>query len=114
MIQTANYSLEGFKKLGLTLVFGLLFSFVALAQSEKERVLLDGPKGPESVQQFESPDGANDPSGKSNSPSKTNAPVVKKEVPALKVGGDKDGKKEEISTLSFNLFLYIMDKFKED
>lgn len=28
--------------------------------------------------------------------------------------GEKDVRKENVSTLSFNLFLYIVDKFKED
>jgi len=31
-----------------------------------------------------------------------------------KQAGEKDVRKENVSTLSFNLFLYIVDKFKED
>jgi len=35
--------------------------------------------------------------------------------PLYRQGGDKDvAKRENVSTLSFNLFLYIVDKFKED
>ena len=28
--------------------------------------------------------------------------------------GEKDGRKEGMSTLSFNLFLYVVDRFRED
>ena len=41
---------------------------------------------------------------------KQNPATIKKDTPSTK----QEGKKEEISTLSFNLFLYIVDKFKED
>ncbi|MBD8488680.1 hypothetical protein IFO69_07990 [Echinicola sp. CAU 1574] len=52
-------------------------------------------------------------------PEKTNPvskPTVKerKENPIYKASGEKDVKKDEMSTLSFNLFLYIVDRFKED
>lgn len=47
------------------------------------------------------------------SPSKTSA-TVKRDLPAGGVS-DKDIKKSESpSTLSFNIFLYIVDKFKAD
>ncbi|AWW30524.1 hypothetical protein DN752_10520 [Echinicola strongylocentroti] len=39
----------------------------------------------------------------------------RKENPIYKAGGEKETKKDkEMSTLSFNLFLYIVDRFKED
>ncbi|WP_200975007.1 hypothetical protein [Echinicola sp. 20G] len=38
----------------------------------------------------------------------------RKENPIYKASGEKDVKKDEMSTLSFNLFLYIVDRFKED
>ncbi|AGA77758.1 hypothetical protein [Echinicola vietnamensis] len=38
----------------------------------------------------------------------------RKENPIYKSGGEQETKKEEMSTLSFNLFLYIVDRFKED
>ncbi|WP_215226583.1 hypothetical protein [Echinicola shivajiensis] len=37
-----------------------------------------------------------------------------KENPIYKASGEKEVNKEEMSTLSFNLFIYIMDRFKED
>ena len=114
MFQTANYTLESFKTLSLMLVFCLFFGFSALAQGEKDRVLQEVPKNAESTQQYDSPDGANEGINKTTAPAKTPGVAVKKENPLFKQGGEKDAKKEEISTLSFNLFLYIVDKFKED
>ncbi|GGF33843.1 hypothetical protein [Echinicola rosea] len=38
----------------------------------------------------------------------------RKDNPIYKAGGEQEAKKEEMSTLSFNLFLYIVDRFKED
>lgn len=46
--------------------------------------------------------------------SKTPSPKAKKENQVFRSEGEKDSKKDGISTLSFNLFLYIVDKFKED
>ncbi|UCS94398.1 hypothetical protein KZP23_05060 [Echinicola marina] len=37
-----------------------------------------------------------------------------KENPIYKASGEKEVDQEEMSTLSFNLFIYIMDRFKED
>jgi len=49
------------------------------------------------------------------SPKNSNKSVKEvKENPIYKASGEKDVKKEEMSTLSFNLFLYIVDRFKED
>jgi hypothetical protein len=114
MFQSANYSPESYKTLSLTFVFCLFFGLSVLAQGEKDRLLPDGPKNAESVQQVDAPDGSNDGVNKTSAPVKTAGVAVKKENPIFKQGGEKDAKKEEISTLSFNLFLYIVDKFKED
>jgi hypothetical protein len=114
MFLLTNYSLDRYKTLSLTLVFCLLFVVSALAQTEKDRAFPDGARNAENIQQFETPDGSNDVVTKSNAPVKNPNFTVKKESPGVKSGGERDGKKEEISTLSFNLFLYIVDKFKED
>lgn len=114
MFQTANYLLENCKTFSLTMFFCLLFGFAAFAQGEKDRIMPDGPKNVESVQQFDSPDGSIDGVNKTSATAKTPGVPTKKENPIFKQGGEKDAKKEEISTLSFNLFLYIVDKFKED
>ncbi|WP_186757043.1 hypothetical protein [Echinicola salinicaeni] len=37
-----------------------------------------------------------------------------KENPIYKSSSEKEVDEEEMSTLSFNLFIYIMDRFKED
>lgn len=43
------------------------------------------------------------------------SPVVKRELPVSVVVSEKDVKRNESpSTLSFNIFLYIVDKFKAD
>ncbi len=56
-------------------------------------------------------------------PRATEKPATVKEKPATtsskqgniyRQGGEKDMRKDNVSTLSFNLFLYIVDKFKED
>lgn len=39
---------------------------------------------------------------------------LKKDPTIYKEGGEREIRKEGMSTLSFNLFLYIVDKFKED
>ncbi len=51
-----------------------------------------------------------------STPAKTSSPAtVKRDLPAGGVVVDKDAKKNESpSTLSFNIFLYIVDKFKAD
>ncbi|MGY6558893.1 MAG: hypothetical protein ACXIT9_06390 [Nitritalea sp.] len=37
-----------------------------------------------------------------------------REEQQFKNGGERDRGREGVSTLSFNLFLYVIDKFKED
>jgi hypothetical protein len=45
----------------------------------------------------------------------SNSTGVKKELPVGGISLEKESKKNESpSTLSFNIFLYIVDKFKED
>lgn len=45
---------------------------------------------------------------------KATANPVNRNKDIYKQTGEKDVRKENVSTLSFNLFLYIVDKFKED
>jgi hypothetical protein len=124
MLQVTKISSLGMKKLQLTLFLGFIVSFVAFAQTDRERNFPDLPKNSESSTQFESPDSSTPDSRQDNGQrtilnpvkdTKTNTSTAsKKENPLFKQGGEKDVKKEEISTLSFNLFLYIVDRFKED
>lgn len=115
----------GMKKLQLTLFLGLFVSFVSFAQSDRERNLPELSKNNnESGANFENSEPSLNESRQENSQRNTLNPVkdtkptnsssLKKENPLFKQGGEKDAKKEEISTLSFNLFLYIVDRFKED
>ncbi|MCH6200555.1 hypothetical protein MMU07_13270 [Aquiflexum sp. LQ15W] len=125
MLQVSTISSSGMKKLQLTLFLGLFLSVFSFAQSERDRNFPDLPKNNnESGAQFESPESSLNESRQESvqkttlSPAKDNkinTPTAsKKENFLYKQGGEKDVKKEEISTLSFNLFLYIVDRFKED
>jgi hypothetical protein len=124
MLQVSKISDLGMKKLQLTLVLGFLMSFVSFAQSDRERNFPDLPRNNDAVSQYESPESST-MELKQESTQRTNLnPVkdskssttnsLKKDNLLYKQGGEKDSKKEEISTLSFNLFLYIVDRFKED
>lgn len=124
MLQVSKISTLGMKKLQLTFFLGFLVSFVAFGQTDRERNFPDLPKNSESSTQLETPESSTVDSRQDNGQRTTLNPVkdsksntsssLKKENPLFKQGGEKDVKKEEISTLSFNLFLYIVDRFKED
>ena len=124
MLQVLKISTLGMKKLQLTFLLGFIVSFVAFGQTERERNFPDLPKNSESSTHFESTESSIGDSRQENGQRTTLNPVkdskanntssLKKENPLFKQGGEKDVKKEEISTLSFNLFLYIVDRFKED
>ncbi|GAB3656048.1 hypothetical protein GCM10028791_27580 [Echinicola sediminis] len=76
---------------------------------QREKSILNAP-----VEDAEEPmiDGYRPEKMSPNHSSKTVKEV--KENPVYKASGEKEEKKEEMSTLSFNLFLYIVDRFKED
>jgi hypothetical protein len=124
MLQVSKISSMGMKKLQLTFILGFFVSFVSFAQSDRERNLPELPKSSDPVSQFENPDAPDSyqrlENGQKNNPVQIKetkpaaAAGLKKENTLYRQGGEKDGKKEEISTLSFNLFLYIVDRFKED
>jgi hypothetical protein len=124
MASTDRISSRGLKNLILTMGFCVLLGFTSFAQGERDRNSPDLPKNSDSIGQFENSDvsgfeNRSDNAYRQSSPIKevqpnTISPQVKKENPLFKQGGEKDVKKEGMSTLSFNLFLYIVDKFKED
>lgn len=124
MLQVSKISTSGMKKLQLTFLLGFMMSFVAFAQTERERNYPDLPKNSESTTQFESHESSSADSKQDNGqktnlnlikdPKASTAAGLKKDNTLYRQGGEKDTKKEEISTLSFNLFLYIVDRFKED
>ncbi len=123
MNKTNITSLFSYKTLPFAVLFFLVFNAVSYGQSDRDRHLPDTPRNAENNSNFESPESAtdyrNDSYYKSNN-TKTSKSTVqssttpKKENPIYKQGSDKEVKRESSSTLSFNLFLYVVDKFKED
>ena len=104
--------------------FCVLFSFNALAQGEKEKGMQDFPRNNDDLGQFESPEStqtdwrleSNRLNSVKSAENKAQTPqnTVRRENPIYRQGGEKDTRREGMSTLSFNLFLYIVDKFRED
>ncbi|MFD2201642.1 hypothetical protein [Shivajiella indica] len=125
MTSTDKISSKEYKILTLCTVFCIYLNIASFAQGERERNPQDFPKHSDAIGQYDSPDASsyeNRTESLYRQNSSQNKDVVekpvtsttKKENPLFKQGGEKDAKKEGISTLSFNLFLYIVDKFKED
>lgn len=123
MTKPNKISLNCQKGTFLTIVFCIIASLNAFAQVEHERNIPELPKMVDNSGSFESPesgtidqrsDNFHRPIPAKNKPQVLNTSPQRKENPILKQGGEKDSKKEGMSTLSFNLFLYVVDKFKED
>jgi hypothetical protein len=126
MSEQNNITLFDRKNIILAFLFCALGSLNAFAQGEKERSFPDAPmKTSDVASTFEnhestSSDSKYDFSLKQNNQhlnkdvKSVQNTAVRKENPLYKQGSDKEIKKEEMSTLSFNLFLYIVDKFRED
>jgi hypothetical protein len=100
-------------------VLGLaLISIDASAQSEQEKTEENLPRPSERVVIEEQPL-VQDNAPTNFLPSRTNqnfkTATARKELPVNGVAPEKDAKKNESpSTLSFNIFLYVVDKFKAD
>ncbi len=97
-------------------VLGFLFCFAlipdVMGQEERSRAATDSPSDYSGVSDLEE----SDLTGFENiNEEKTVniAPAKKAEQPK-QAGVEKGLKKDGMSTLSFNLFLYVVDKFKED
>ncbi|GAB2617260.1 hypothetical protein [Belliella aquatica] len=126
MSEQNNITLFDRKNIILAILFCALGSLNAFAQGEKERNFPDVPvKTSDVAGAFESHESTATDSKYDFNLKQNNQQVnrdikpaqstsVRKENPLYKQGGDKEVKKEEMSTLSFNLFLYIVDKFRED
>ncbi|WP_296698310.1 hypothetical protein [Algoriphagus sp.] len=110
-----------FKKIGISALSLMVFCFLAgesFAQGEQEKVDLENVKQTEKLI-IEDQSQNSEINSPKVLPSKVlsnplNKNLVKRDLPAG--GVDKEIKKEESSpsTLSFNIFLYIVDKFKAD
>lgn len=109
----------------VTVTFCFLVSFASFAQSDRERQLNDLHRNSDIYSSYESPESNYDTrvenAVRSNSSVQAKDDAIlksssqnKRDNPIYRHGGEKDIKKENMSTLSFNLFLYIVDKFKED
>lgn len=101
-------------------ILGLaLIAVDASAQTETEKVEENYPKANDRIILEDQTTIQDNPassilSSKPNSTIKPSTPV-RRDLPAGGVISEKDGKKNESpSTLSFNIFLYIVDKFKAD
>lgn len=110
------------KEIILTVFFCFLLSAVTMAQ-DKDRISQEVSRGNDNAVLHDSPEGSFDPRNESkptvNKPAREVRSSIsnsgaKKENPLENQGNDKELKKEGMSTLSFNLFLYIVDKFRED
>ena len=112
---TTNKILLRFKKsLILGFLFCSVFIFNAFGQEERTAHHEDAPA------EYEINDrGARDftLSGKESGEireTKISSPKKDNKEHLYKHRGEKEVKKEGLSTLSFNLFLYVVDRFKED
>lgn len=98
------------------------FSNDTFAQTENEKVedhisrSSDRPSVEESLNSKEASHNLSFPSKPSTNPGSkpTTANQVKRDLPAGGLIKEGESKKESPSTLSFNIFLYIVDKFKEN
>ncbi|EKB49515.1 hypothetical protein B879_01912 [Cecembia lonarensis LW9] len=124
MIFKDKNSIKGLNIFLLGISFSFFFSFAALAQGEKEKGMQDFPRNPDDLGQLESSEFSQLDWRQENQrlnaikplegKNPNNQNLLRKENPIYRQGGEKDGRKEGMSTLSFNLFLYIVDKFRED
>jgi len=123
MIKSTKISSKGIKSIPFLGLFCLFLNFASFAQSERDRNIPELPRNIDAPNQFENSE-SNSLEPKTENFQKqsvareaqqsNNINPVKKEPSIYKQGGEKEMKKEGMSTLSFNLFLYIVDKFKED
>lgn len=125
MIKSIKIPSKGIKSVSFLGLFCLFLSFASFAQSDRDRNIPELPRNSDSANQYESPESSiseqktenlqkQSASSTVESKSVTNSTQAKKDNAMYKVGGEKEVRKEGMSTLSFNLFLYIVDKFKED
>lgn len=124
MSKQNNNTLFNPKYIILAILFCTIGSLHASAQGEKEKNFPDTPsKNGDVISTYENHEGSSNEANheynlrQSSLQKETKSGTkiaVKKENPLYKQGSDKEIKKDEKSTLSFNLFLYIIDKFKED
>jgi len=125
MIKSTKISSKGIKSIPFLGLFCLFLSFASFAQNERDRNIPEIPRNIDAPNQFENSESSSLEPRSENFQKQSVAPVRenqqsnnlnpnRKEPSIYKAGGEKEMRKEGMSTLSFNLFLYIVDKFKED
>jgi hypothetical protein len=118
MINSINISFSVQKIAVLTIVFSTFCFFSAFAQGDERSRNMPEQRVDDNFGATESPEAniieySARPSGTSTT-NKATTTTPSKNRDIYKQTGEKDVRKENVSTLSFNLFLYIVDKFKED
>jgi hypothetical protein len=114
-LKTNKISFRFRKFLILGFLFCSVIAFNALGQEERTAHHGDAPAEYEEINDHEVRDFSLN--GKEHAETKeTKISIPKKEnkEQLYKHRGEKEVKKEGLSTLSFNLFLYVVDRFKED
>ena len=100
----------------IAILFCTMASFSASAQEESAVDFGQPNQGYEALTEQDNPDAPKTEDKKQNFWEQQKSAILLKESneeKAIKRGGDKEAAKEGMSTLSFNLFLYVVDKFKE-
>ena len=114
LLSTNKISFRFRKPLILGFLFCSLVTFSAAGQGERTKSHEDIPAEFESHSDHAGQDFSDNQT--SGSEAKGSKAIIKKEnkEQLYKHHGEKEVKKEGMSTLSFNLFLYVVDRFKED
>lgn len=107
-------SLQNRKSFLLGLLFCSIVTFTALGQEERGSLRLDTSDGLEKTTDLKKPN-ILQVEKNIHEVKEDNSSSPKKEKEQLyKHRGEKEIKSESKSTLSFNLFLYVVDRFKEE
>jgi hypothetical protein len=118
MLKFAGFHFKKPALLSVAILGLALIATDASAQSEQEKTEENSPRTNERVI-IEDPTSIQDNAPSSLLPVRSNQTVksatVKKDLPVGGIFPEKETKKNESpSTLSFNIFLYVVDKFKAD
>jgi len=120
MSNPTNISFSVQKVAILAIMFSAFCTLNSFAQGEDRSRNIPESRVDDNFGAMESPEANvieyNSKSSASTSANKDKATptTVNRNKDVYKQAGEKDVRKENVSTLSFNLFLYIVDKFKED
>jgi hypothetical protein len=122
MLEQNNISVFYQKVFAATILFCVVCAFESVAQNHEGDRNMPEVRVGENYGVMESPESGNT---YHSSPAKSSVDTKSSDKDKLpsnsgrssslyRQGGEKDVKRDNVSTLSFNLFLYIVDKFKEE